>query len=287
LELVVGQDSLSIPVEAQEMERELLARAAEGGRSLLSSHPRLDEDLAELAGRCSARGLVTQVLPISVAGEVHVAFGAHWITKKRPGEQRRISFYSYFGLAQSVLATTQEMDRLERRLAELHQHAYVDQLTGLPGGLALDEHLRGHHDTRALSFLSLDFDGMREANSAFGYEEGGDVLISAVGRALDDMTQDPEFTARQHRGGDEFAVILPGADVRAAAHRAAQIERQLDELAVPESFRHVYRGASVGHATRLPGEEPVQTLGRAIDAMTERKQIRRSARTELSTPPAG
>jgi diguanylate cyclase (GGDEF)-like protein len=252
----------------------------------LSSHPLLDPQLAGLAARCATQGLVVEVLPISTAGEVHGAFVAHWITKARPGQRHRITFYSYFGLAQSVLASTRELARLERRLEELHQHAYYDKLTGLPSGLALDEQLRAHQHTDTFSVLSLDFDGMREANSAFGYENGGDVLISAVGRALREMTHDPEFPARQHRGGDEFAVILPGADADTAARRAGQIENQLDELSVPDTHRHVYRGASVGHATRHPGEEPGQTLGRAIEAMTVRKQIRRAARTEPDVPPA-
>ncbi len=280
LELAPGQDGLSIPSDSQEMELELLARAAAEGKSLVSSHPLLDSDLAELAARCSAQGLVIQVLPISVAGETHGAFAAHWITRERPGERQRITFYSYFGLAQSVLASTRDLALLERRLAELHQHAYFDKLTGLPSGLALDEQLRGHRDTNTISVLSLDFDGMREANSAFGYKKGGDVLINAVGTALGDMTNDPEFAARQHRGGDEFAIILPGADAGAAARRAEQIEYQLDELPVPETHRYVYKGASVGHATRLPGEEPGQTLGRAIEAMTERKRARRVARAD-------
>jgi diguanylate cyclase (GGDEF)-like protein len=286
LELAAGQDSFSIPADAQQMERELLARAVPAGKSLLSSHPHLDGELAELAARCAAQGLVTEVMPISIDGGTHGAFGAHWLTKQRPGETRRITFYSYFWLAKSVLASTRELERLDRRLAELHHHAYVDQLTGLPSGLALDEQLRGHNDTVTLSVVSLDFDGMREANSAFGYEQGGDVLIRAVGHALGDMTQDPEFPARQHRGGDEFAVILPGADAGDAAQRAAQIERQLDELPVPRSHLHVYKGASVGHATRQPGEEPGQTLGRAIESMTERKRARRIARTEQPTAPA-
>lgn len=286
LTLVPGQNDVGIPTDAQEMELALLGRAATAGKSLLSSRPLLDDDLAELAARCSSGGHVVEVLPIGTAGECHGAFAAHWITKRRPGERHRITFYSYFWHAQSVLASTRELARLERRLVELHQHAYFDKLTGLPSGLALDEQLRAHQETGTLSVLSLDFDGMRDANSAFGYEKGGDVLINAVGRALGEMTQESEFSARQHRGGDEFAVILPGADADTAALRAEQIERQLDELQVPESHRHVYKGASVGHATRQAGEEPGQTLGRAIDAMTERKQMRRSARTQPPAAPA-
>ena len=283
LQLVPRGDEVVVPPSAAKMEQKLLERAAVRGMSLLSSHPQLDEGLADLAKQCADEGLIVQVLPVSARGVIYGAFVAHWITKERPEEERRMTFYSYFGLAQAVLASTSALANLELRLAELHQHAYFDKLTGLPSGLALDEQLRHHQETTPLSVLSLDFDGMREANSAFGYTNGGDVLIQVVGRALDDMTQAPEFAARQHSGGDEFAVILPGVDASVAAKRAEQIERQLDTLVVPDTHRHICRGASVGHASRLPGEEPGQTLGRAIEAMTERKRVRRAAQAK---PPA-
>jgi diguanylate cyclase (GGDEF)-like protein len=168
---------------------------------------------------------------------------------------------------------------IDDELAELRERAYRDRLTGLPNGLALEEELSAHEDTMPFSVLALDFDGMREANMLFkSYRTGGDVLIEAVGRALGNLVTENEFAARQHTAGDEFAVLIPGADGEAAARRADEIEASLDMLDVPPAYQRVYRGASIGHAARRPGETPGQVLGRAVAAMHARKAVRRPRR---------
>src|SRR2546428_5896463 len=86
---------------------------------------------------------------------------------------------------------------------------------------------------RPLSALVLDFDGLREANAAFGYELGGNVLIRAVGRAIAELARGAEFAARMHTAGDEFALLLPGAGEEDASGRAAEVEAELDALPVP------------------------------------------------------
>jgi GGDEF domain-containing protein len=127
--------------------------------------------------------------------------------------------------------------------------------------------------------MALDFDGMREANAAFSsYEAGGDVLIHAVGQALPRLVGASGFAARLHTAGDEFAVLLPGADADTAGRLATALEASLDALEVPPTHRSVYHGASVGWATRSDGESPGQALGRAIAAMQERKAERRAER---------
>jgi hypothetical protein len=51
--------------------------------------------------------------------------------------------------------------------------------------------------------------GIREANSALGYAEGGDKLIRIVGEALAQIVRRGEFPARLHTAGDEFGLLLP------------------------------------------------------------------------------
>src|SRR6185312_5334009 len=120
----------------------------------------------------------------------------------------------------------------------------------------------------------LDFDGMRAANAAFenDYARGGDVLIVAVANALQKFAGDGELAARMHTRGDEFCLFLPGSDEEATARRGERLQQLLTELEVPETHRHVYRGASVGGAARAPGEPIAETLARASRAMHERKR---------------
>jgi GGDEF domain-containing protein len=104
-------------------------------------------------------------------------------------------------------------------------------------------------------------------------------LIRGVGRGLARATLPQEFAARMFTAGDEFAVLLPGVTEEEVYARALQIEKELDELTVPETHRALYQGASVGSVSRHPRESPGQALGRAIEVMRTRKLVRREGRS--------
>jgi diguanylate cyclase (GGDEF)-like protein len=163
---------------------------------------------------------------------------------------------------------------VQAELNQLRRRAYWDELTGLPNAQALEEELHRHEQTEPFSVLVLDFDGMREANNAFGYADGGDVLIRVVGEALGRAARAGEFAARLYTAGDEFAVLLPGVADERARQRATEIEVMLDRLDVPPTHRQVYRGASVGSASRCEGQTAGQVLGAATEAMRTRKAAR-------------
>jgi diguanylate cyclase (GGDEF)-like protein len=276
-----AEASHTLPWAAQLMEAELLPRAVAAGRSLLSAHPLLDPQLRWLADCCRREEIVTHVLLVRAYRETHGAFVVHWIGRERPSYESRAGFYAYWDEIGLAVAATRERTRIRAELADLRESAFRDEMTGLPNGRALDAELGGHEQTMPFSVLSLDFDGMREANTAFkSYALGGDVLIKQVGRKLGELARDHEYAARQHDNGDEFALLLPGADERAAALRAREIEAQLDALRFADpAYQRVYHGASVGHATRRRDETPGQALGRATVAMHHRKAERRAMRS--------
>jgi diguanylate cyclase (GGDEF)-like protein len=270
-----------IPESAARIEAALLPLAVKTGRSLLSSHPELDVELEGLAADAAAEGITTEVLLIRSDSEVLAPFAVHWLGQERPDAEMLVGFHYYFDLAGIAFAAVQERQRIEAELESLYRRAFRDALTGLPNSQALEDELHRHAETRPMAVLVLDFDGMREANTALGYAEGGDRLIRIVGEALGQLAHPGEFPARLHTAGDEFGLLLPGvaADAR---QRATEIELALDSLEVPESHRSFYRGASVGFAVRIPGETAGQMLGRATDAMRERKLERRKERSEAA-----
>ncbi|HSC49590.1 MAG TPA: GGDEF domain-containing protein [Gaiellaceae bacterium] len=164
--------------------------------------------------------------------------------------------------------------RAEAKLRALEERASIDALTKLSNAQALQDELDRHAATFPLGVLVLDFDGLREANAAFGYTDGGDVLIRAVGSALARLAKPTEFAARMHTAGDEFALLVPGADEAATSRRAQEVEAALDALHVSAPLDEIYRGASVGFAQRRADESPGQCLGRAVESMRERKRQR-------------
>jgi diguanylate cyclase (GGDEF)-like protein len=270
--------TVELPEAALAMEAALLPRALDAERSLLSSHPMLDRDLAELSARCSEAGCIAHVLLVRAHQATHAVFAAHWVGRERPEFERRFALYYYWDLVGLAVAAAAERGRIDRELEELRHAAYTDALTGLPNAIAFEQRLREHAATEPLSIAVLDFDGMREANAALGWEAGGDALIRAVGTALASLARPEEHPARLHTAGDEFALLLPGVDDHEARRRAREVEQALDALDLPAELHAVYRGASVGHATCRDRETPGQALARAVAAMRERKNTRASAR---------
>jgi len=275
-----GAETL-IPASAERMERELLVRALAEGRSLISTHPGLDPELAELAERCQTEQITVHLLLVRAYAETHGAFAVHWVGRERPLWVRRVGFYYYWDSVGFAVAAARERLRVQTELGQLRRRAYWDELTGLPNAQALEEELHRHDQTDPFSVLVLDFDGMREANNAFGYSDGGDVLIRAVGQALARTVRGGEFAARLYTAGDEFAVLLPEVTGEQARQRAIEIEAMLDRLKVPQRHRRVYRGASVGSASRREGQTAGQVLGAATEAMRARK-VARAATTPSS-----
>ena len=92
--------------------------------------------------------------------------------------------------------------------------ARMDALTGLGNRLAFDESLgveiaRARRDGSALSIGIADLDDLKGINDRFGHLEG-DRAISEAARAIELSVR---MTDRCFRwGGDEFVIVLPGAD---------------------------------------------------------------------------
>ena len=272
----VAPSEVSVPAAAAEMEAALLPRALAAGKSLISTHPLLDPDLKGLAERCRTEHTTTHLLLIRAHQETYGAVAVHWLDAPRPVDfEQRAAFGSYWDNVGVAVAGAFERAHAGAELEELRANAFSDRLTGLANDQALQRELETHTSTWPLGVLVLDFDGLREANSAFGNREGGDVLIRTVGQALAQIARPGELPARMYTAGDEFALLLPGRDERATELRRAEVEAALDALSVPARLAEIYQGASVGAASRRPEETPGQTLGRAILAMRKRKGERR------------
>ena len=273
--------TVALPALAARMESALVPRVLEQERALLSSHRHLDPDLQPLAEQCAAAGITTRVAPLHAGRQLLGAAAIHWIGHVDPASVERESIVAaYWSGASLALANALERSRLDEQLSSLEVSAFRDRMTGLPNSEALERQLEKHEATWPFSLLVLDFDGLREANTAYGWRDGGDVVIVAVGEALAALSGPDEFPARLHTAGDEFGLLLPGADEQTAQRRRAEVEAALDGLDLPAQFDGIYGGASVGYACRIPGETTGQTLGRAIDEMRKRKKQRKKRKAE-------
>jgi diguanylate cyclase (GGDEF)-like protein len=114
---------------------------------------------------------------------------------------------------------------LKRRLvaAERHQHqmARIDPLTGLPNRRAFDEALtRALADGDRFTLLLADVDHFKQINDTFGHTTG-DRVLRELAAHLTSTIRTGDCLARI--GGDELALVAPGAGAEAGARIAAAL----------------------------------------------------------------
>jgi diguanylate cyclase (GGDEF)-like protein len=144
-----------------------------------------------------------------------------------------------FGVA--IAGETFVMQLLKRRLlrAEARQRVMAerDPLTALYNrrsfDAALANALRGPDGTALVLF---DFDDFKTINDEYGHPVGDDVL-RAIASACDAVVRDGDCLARI--GGDEFAVIAPGARSTGVARIVASLEEAIGAADFPEGIPSV------------------------------------------------
>jgi diguanylate cyclase (GGDEF)-like protein len=154
-------------------------------------------------------------------------------------------------------------EHVERLLTELDAAARTDRLTGLANRRALEEEYR-REAARAgrtgeqFALVLIDLNQFKDVNDLYGHA-AGDTVLTVIADSMRRVIRDTDVAARI--GGDEFALLLPNADMDAAtaiAHRLAKLaaDRQDDATAV---------GLSFGVAVSENGYENLETLSRQAD----------------------
>jgi len=163
---------------------------------------------------------------------------------------------------------------IEERLRHQAQH---DELTGLHNRKRANGIIAelGETPEREAAIAFLDLDGFKAVNDLYGHAAGDAVLVAIAGR-LRDAIDGRSTLARW--GGDEFVVILPDGDERAAEAVAARIRRLFDEPIVTDFGTHQL-GCSIGTATAGPGRTLAEAVVDADARMYEQKRGRRQDRS--------
>ncbi|WP_039054729.1 diguanylate cyclase [Enterobacter sp. Bisph1] len=170
----------------------------------------------------------------------------------------------YLELLAETLALALANQSLRDTLTERAMH---DSLTGLFNRHSLDETLRNMLDhamveSSRLSVLMVDVDYFKKLNDRYGHD-AGDKVLREMARLINETLDDTSVAFRY--GGEEFLLVLPGADETQAKKIAEQLLRNvMNAQMIYESQDIGPVSVSIGLAT-WPRHARADNLVRAAD----------------------
>lgn len=164
------------------------------------------------------------------------------------------------------IGTQVDVSPLHDLNAKLQHQATVDTLTGLPNRALMLDRLNQMLASAArtgqpFALLFVDLDEFKAVNDSLGHAVG-DRLLRTVAERMTSAVRSQDTVARI--GGDEFVVLLPGAD-RAVAGRLANAMLELLHRAVQLDDNEVAPRASVGVAVHPEDGKEADLLLRHAD----------------------
>lgn len=182
----------------------------------------------------------------------------------------RIRYHSrsYLNLQQrdeAYRALRQSQQQLMETNLELQRLTHSDGLTGLSNRRYFDEYLgaewrRASREGKAIGLLMIDVDHFKSYNDTYGHVAGDEVLKRVATTLSDAGARASDLPARF--GGEEFAVILPGATPVGMRLIAEKARLSIEQLAIEHtgSLTSKVVTVSIGVAILQPSADQLATL---------------------------
>ncbi len=180
-----------------------------------------------------------------------------------------------------VAAILEEKDALKRSLATNEARfrilAQKDELTGLPNRRAFNlQFAHAWEDSLAtqkcLGLMILDVDQFKQYNDVAGHP-AGDAYLRSIAGVVDRIAEATQ-TIPARIGGEEFAMILPGATLERTREIAETVRQSIVDLALPHpTSASGLQTVSLGVAVRTPlkGEASIELMRIADKALYDAK----------------
>ena len=168
-----------------------------------------------------------------------------------------------------VIRIRQTLTQIELKHEEVVSSAMIDGLTGLLNRTGFDAvAAETLEETRRLgqpvSALSCDIDAFRRLNERYGHEAGDRALKNLAEVLEESIGRRSAILGRQ--GGDEFAILLPGIDLKAAISIAEGLCEACEARALVQQDWAAKFTISIGVGTEASGASDLGGLLRQTDA---------------------
>jgi diguanylate cyclase (GGDEF)-like protein len=180
----------------------------------------------------------------------------------------------------AATALAEDISERKRLETELRELATTDMLTGLPNRRHFLARLEEQHarlrrfEFQHAAVLMLDLDFFKRVNDTHGHATGDAVLrhFAALIRAEIRQIDTPS-----RLGGEEFAILLPGATPVAAMEFAERVRKKVAESPLSHDGHDITVTVSIGIAAMNAADEDTDdALGRADAALYRAKQAGRN-----------
>lgn len=179
-----------------------------------------------------------------------------------------------------MVILTLGMDISERKIAEARniRMAYYDYLTGLGNRRKFYEEFApklasAERYGYQLALFYLDLDRFKEINDTSGHD-AGDNFLKMIANALKEAIRSTDLLCRV--GGDEFALLMPHADMAGVEHIAKKINTVLKTQTFSSNGKTYTASASIGVAVfPLHGATVNELMANADLAMYQAKELGR------------
>lgn len=151
------------------------------------------------------------------------------LTDKTGGSSYESKDLSLLDMIAPQLALIIERTEWHKKAEQYQQMSLTDPLTGLPNRRYLEERLfeeveRCKRHDSTLSFMLMDIDNFKTYNDRYGHTNADRVLVKTAA-LLRRSVRAIDMPARY--AGDEFCIILPETELRAAAFIAERLCREV------------------------------------------------------------
>ena len=181
----------------------------------------------------------------------------------------------------AYLTTTLSADITEAR-ERIENLAQNDALTGLFNQRMFNEVWQREHakcvaENGVYAVLMIDMDKLNDINDTFGHEAGNSAL-TLVAQCLQRSIRNTDCAARF--GGDEFAVLLPGASPEVAEAVVKRVRHNVYKTTLDLRSRMIRCSVSIGVANYPKEARDIRELLSIADRMMYRdKELRRAPGT--------
>jgi diguanylate cyclase (GGDEF)-like protein len=184
----------------------------------------------------------------------------------------------------AYLTTTLSADITEAR-ERIENLAQTDALTGLYNQRMFNEvwqraHSAAERERGVYALLMIDMDKLKDINESFGHEAGNSA-ITLVAQCLQRSIRNTDCAARF--GGDEFAVLLPGASPEIAEAVIKRVRHNVYKTTLDLRSRMIRCSVSIGVVNYPKDARDVRELLSIADRKMYRdKELRRAPGSEAS-----